>query len=233
MTNDIHPSAVIGPDVVLGTDNVVGPFVVLAGTVRLGDGNWLGPHVVLGTPPEIRGFEHGAPWGGPGSGAGVVVGDRTVLREYTTVHSGSARPTTVGSDCFIMNKVYVGHDGEIGDRVTMASTVTLGGHVSVGAGANLGLGAAVHQRRVVGPGAMVGMGSVVTRDVLPFAAAYGNPARLRGVNRVGMQRAGIPDEVVEALQRSYAAGVASPPEDLRTGPLTAAWAWWDEHTSEA
>ena len=98
-------------------------------------------------------------------GPGVEVGNGTTLREYTTVHSGSAHTTRVGSDCFVMNKVYVGHDGDIGDGVTMASSVTLGGHVSVGDRANLGLGAIVHQRRVVGPGVMLGMGSVVTHDV--------------------------------------------------------------------
>lgn len=232
MPNQIHPTAVVGPDVRLGKGNVVGPFVVLAGRVVVGDGNWIGPHVVLGTPPEIRGFEHGTPWDDAGSGAGVVLGDRNVLREYTTVHGGSKEPTRLGSDCFVMNKVYVGHDGVVGDGVTMASTVTMGGHVSVGARANLGLGAVVHQRRVVGPGAMVGMGAVVSRDVLPFATAYGNPARVRGVNRVGMDRAGVPDDAVEALADAYARGAGAGDGPPRHPALADAWRWWDENTSE-
>lgn len=222
-----HPSAVVGPGVELGDDVVVGPFAVLLGPCRVEDGAWLGPHVTLGVPPEIRGHAHPAAWDGELTGAGVVIGARTVLREFTTVHQGSARPTTIGADCFIMNKVYVAHDSVVGDRVTMASTVTMGGHVRVGAGANLGLGAVVHQRRVIGAGAMVGMGAVVSRDLPPFAMAYGNPARVRGANRVGMSREGLSDDVVALVHERYAGPdgdpgeAASLPEPLRSAVL--AW----------
>ena len=154
----------------------------------------------------------------------------TTLREYTTVHSGSAHPTRVGSDCFVMNKVYVGHDGDIGDGVTMASSVTLGGHVTVGDRANLGLGAIVHQRRVIGPGVMLGMGSVVSRDVPPFAKAFGNPVRVKGVNSVGMTRQGIDAAVTESLAEHYRVGGSladwAAPEALRP-----ALEWWLARTA--
>ena len=129
-----------------------------------------------------------------------------------------------------MNKVYVGHDGDIGDGVTMASSVTLGGHVSVGDKANLGLGAIVHQRRVIGPGVMLGMGAVVTRDVPPFAKAFGNPVRVQGVNTVGMTRQGLDLADAESLAEHYRAegSLASwaPPEALRP-----ALEWWSARTS--
>lgn len=204
--NRIHPTAVVGDGVVLGRDNVVGPHAVLVGPLRVGDGNWFGPGVVVGTPPEVRGVPHGTPWDAPGDGPGVRLGHRNVLREGTVVHQGWQQPTVVGDECFLMNKVYVAHDTVLGDGVTLASTVTMGGHVRVGAGANLGLGATVHQRRVIGAGAMVGMGSVVTRDVPPFALTYGNPARVRGANRVGMTRRGVDDETVAALAALYESG---------------------------
>jgi UDP-N-acetylglucosamine acyltransferase len=125
-----------------------------------------------------------------------------------------------------MNKVYIAHDGVIGDKVTIASTATLGGHVHVAALANLGMGTIVHQRRAVGPVSMVGMGSVVTRDVPPFSLAYGNPCRVRSANRVGMQRAGIPDETINALDKAYADGLSgAAPRDASTAW---AWKWWDE-----
>lgn len=202
MGNRIHPTAILGPGVELGEDNIIGPFVVLIGAT-IGDRNWVGPHVVIGTPPEIRGHPHPSSWEDDHEGHGVRIGNRNTLREYTTVHAGSAAPTTVGDDCFLMNKVYIGHDGRIADAITMASGVTLGGHVGVGTGANLGLGATVHQRRQIGAGAMVGMGGVVTRDLPPFAMAYGNPARIRGANRVGMERNGLEQADVDALHETY------------------------------
>jgi UDP-N-acetylglucosamine acyltransferase len=231
VANRIHPTAVVGPGVELGSGNVIGPYVVLLGPCRIGDDNWIGAHVVLGAPPEIRGFDHGAAWDGELSGAGVEIGDRTTLREFTTVHSGSAHPTRIGSDCFIMNKVYVGHDGAIGDGVTMASTVTLGGHVTVGDTANLGLGAVVHQRRVIGPGVMLGMGAVVTHDVPPYAKAFGNPVRVQGVNSVGMSRQGMAASDVEALGEVYGKEGALPAQWDGTVPLQPALAWWRTHAS--
>ena len=222
--NTIHPSAVVGDGVVLGTGNVVGPHAVLYGPLVLGDGNWIGPAVVIGTPPEVRGMEHGAQWDAPPSGHGVVIGNGNVIREQTMIHQGWKERTVVGDDCFIMNKVYIAHDTVIGDGVTLASTVTMGGHVRLGARANLGLGTVVHQRRVVGPGAMVGMGSVVTRDVPPFAKAYGNPARVQGANTVGMSRLGVDEATVARVHETYLRGEevhGAPPEVLREH-----FAWW-------
>jgi UDP-N-acetylglucosamine acyltransferase len=202
----VHPTAVVGDGVVLGTGNVIGPHAVLLGPLTVGDDNWFGPGVVVGTPPEVRGVAHGATWESPVAGPGVRIGSRNVLREGTVVHQGWQEQTVVGDDCFLMNKVYVAHDTVLADGVTLASTVTMGGHVRIGAGANVGMGATVHQRRVVGAGAMVGMGSVVTRDVPPFALVYGSPARLRGANRVGMARQGVDEDAIIALAASYEAG---------------------------
>lgn len=221
----IHPTAVVGEGVVLGRGNVIGPHAVLVGPLVVGDGNWFGPGVVVGTPPEVRGVAHGAHWDAPVDGPGVRIGHRNVLREGTLVHQGWKQATVIGDDCFLMNKVYVAHDTVLADGVTLASTVTMGGHVHVGAGANLGMGAVVHQRRVVGAGAMVGMGSVVTRDVPPFALLYGNPARLRGANRVGMSRQGFAPEVVSALATSYEAGTV-PGVDDAPSPLREHFATW-------
>ena len=194
----------LGPDVELGERVAIGPFAVLLGRCRIGDDCWLGPGVVLGTPPEVASIEHPATWADePPAGNGVTIGARTVLREYTIVHSGYRTRTEIGEDCFVMNKVYIAHDGRIGDRVTMASSVTLGGHVRVGDGANLGMGATVHQYRVVGPGTMVGMGTIVTKDVPPFAMVHGNPVRLRGTNQVGMRRAELDQVAIDAVRAAY------------------------------
>jgi UDP-N-acetylglucosamine acyltransferase len=223
--NRIHHTAVIGDGVEMGSGNLIGPYAVLLGPVKLGDGNWVGPHVVIGTPAEIRGVDHGTDVGGA-AGTGVEIGHGNVIREYTTIHQGHHAETRVGDDCFLMNKVYIAHDGAIGDTVTMASGATLGGHVQVGRLAHIGMGTIVHQRRVIGPVTMVGMGSVVTRDVPPFSLAYGNPCRVRSANRVGMQRAGVPDETIDALDEAYADGL--PDAAPRDASTAWAWSWWDQ-----
>lgn len=228
--NDVHPTAVIGPDVVLGRGNVVGPYAVILGPVTVGDDNWIGPHVVIGTQAEIRGIDHGPSAGGVGTG--VRLGSGNVVREHATIHQGHYATTVIGDRCYLMNRVYIGHDGHIADDVTMASSVTLGGHVHVGRAANFGMGAIVHQRRVVGPLAMVGMAAVLTRDVPPFATAYGNPCRVRSANRVGMRRAGFPDAAIESVDAAYAAGKDVSRGDMAAGAeWAAAWDWWDAETA--
>lgn len=204
--NEIHPTAVITGDVVMGDGNYIGPFVVLTGPASIGEGNWIGAGVVIGAPPEIRSFLHPRGGGDASVPAGVAIGSRNVIREYAQIHQGHDATTTVGDDTFIMNQVYVAHDGRIGDRATLASSVLLAGHVTVGDGANLGMGATVHQFRKVGPGAMVGMSSVVTHDIPPFALVFGSPARVRGANRVGLQRAGVSESAVDECDRSYLNG---------------------------
>jgi UDP-N-acetylglucosamine acyltransferase len=201
--NSIHPSAIVAEDVQLGTGNTIGPHVVITGPVTIGDDNWIGTGVVIGAPPEVRSWDHPRDALLRSSGNGIEIGNRNTLREYAQVHQGWHAKTILGNDIFLMNQVYVAHDSTIEDGVTLASSVLLAGHVRLGAGSNLGLGAVIHQRRFVGAGAMVGMGSVLTRDVPPFAKSYGNPARIHGANVIGMQRRGIPDQLIAELNEQY------------------------------
>ena len=96
MGNAIHPTAVIGPEVDLGSGNTIGPGVVLLGPLRIGDDNWFGAHTVVGAPAEIRGTDHGAAWDGRVVGAGVTIGSGTVVREMVTIHQGHHEPTSWG-----------------------------------------------------------------------------------------------------------------------------------------
>jgi UDP-N-acetylglucosamine acyltransferase len=230
MGNQVHDTAIIGPGVELGEDNVIGPYAVITGPCRIGDRNWIGAHAVIGAAPEIHGHAPGLPWGGGTDDLGVEIGDDSTVREFCTVHRGTERATRIGNRCFVMNKAHFGHDAVVGDDVTLAVSTILGGHVEVGFGANLGLASVVHQRRLVGAGAMVGMGSVVTRDVPPYAKAFGSPARVRGANEVGMARRGISAADIAALVERYSSDMPTddawlPPEALRP-----AWEAWRAHS---
>lgn len=205
--NTIHPTAVLNGDIRMGEDNVIGAFVVITGPVVIGNRNYIGSGAIVGAPPEVRDFPHPGrdrPSSGDGRPAGVVIGDRTTVREQAQIHQGWQRATTVGDDAFIMNQAYLAHDVQLARGVTVAGGVRLAGHVVVGDGANIGLGALVHQRRTIGAGAMVGMGAVVTRDVPAFAKAFGSPARVRDVNRRGAEAAGLSVEEIERLRERFA-----------------------------
>lgn len=204
MSNTIHPSAIISGDVTLGSGNTVGPFAVITGPAVLGDDNWIGAGVVIGAPPEVRSVVHPRDILEP-TGNGVVIGNRNVIREYAQIHQGWKGKTQLGDDLFVMNQVYIAHDCKLANGVTLASSVLLAGHVVLGESANLGLGTSVHQRVRIGGGTMVGMGAVVTRDIPPFAKAYGNPARLHGVNRIGMERGGFSPEAMGQVNAAFAA----------------------------
>jgi UDP-N-acetylglucosamine acyltransferase len=205
-TNRIHPTAIIGDDVVLGVGNSIGPYSVLLGPCTIGDNNWIGPHVCIGTPPEMRGAPHPVGWAGDAGTGLVAIGSRNVIREFTAIHGPTTDITRVGNDCYVMNTVYIAHDCTIDDGATISSTVAMGGRTHLGAGSNIGLGAVIHQRTVIGPGAMIGMGAVVTKHIPPFALAYGTPARVRGANVVGLQRSGLDEAVSAQIDAALQAG---------------------------
>jgi UDP-N-acetylglucosamine acyltransferase len=213
----VHPTAVIGPGVQLGTGVVIAPYAVLSGPCRVGDDVWIGPHTAIGTPAQMRGGAHpevAGPRLNGDAGAGVVIGRDTVVREFVTIHQGVERATEVGADCFLMAYAHVPHDAWLGRGVTLSNSVQLGGHTWIGPGANIGLGAVVHQRSTIGAHAMVGMQSAVTKPVPPFSVAVGVPARVTGVNRVGIERLGIDGATADAwhelLRSGETAGDAHP-----------------------
>jgi UDP-N-acetylglucosamine acyltransferase len=163
----------------------------------LGVGNRVHEGAVLGGEPQDLSFR--------GQETTLVVGDRNVIREGVTLHRSTkaGAATVIGSDCYLMAYVHVAHDDRLGDHVIVANNVALAGHVEVADRAFLSGGVVVHQFCRIGRLAMVAGNSKVVQDCLPFVVADGHPARARGLNVVGLRRAGILASQVRALKEAY------------------------------
>lgn len=229
----IHPTAVVGDGVDLGTGVSVGPYAVLTGPLQVGDRAWIGAGSVVGAPPEVTGRRLNLAWDGDLDHAGVVLGADVVLREHVVVHQGTHRPTTVGEGTWLLNRSYVAHDVVIGSSAVISAGVSIGGHCDIGDRANLGMNVAVHQRRTIAPGAMVGMSTSVTRDIPPYGLVHGSPPRLHGVNAYALTKAGHPDTVVAALLAAYrtAGEVAELAPVGELSALREELEWWAAHST--
>ena len=182
---EIHPTAVVEPRVELGPGCTVGPFCHLSGRVVLGRNCRLATGVAIGAEPMDRHYA--------GEDTVVVVGDDNVFHEYATVHraTGAGAETVIGSGNRVMAYVHIAHNCRVGDGCVIVNGCQLGGHVELGDGANLGGLVGVHQHCRIGELAMVGAHSYVNRDIPPYMLAAGRPCRIRGLNRVGLERAGV------------------------------------------
>ena len=210
----VHPAAIVSPEARLGPGVSVGPFAVIEPRTSIGEGCEIRAHAVVKAGTTLgRGnrVHEGAVLGGEpqdlsfkGAESGLLVGDRNLIREGVTLHR-STKPggvTLVGSDCFLMAYVHVGHDGQIGDRAILANNVMLAGHVEIGERAFLGGGSGVHQFCRVGRLAMVGGNAKVVQDCLPFVITDGHPARARSLNVVGLRRAGVGPDQLHTLKEA-------------------------------
>lgn len=208
-SNSVHPTAIIGEGVIMGTGNKVGPNAVITGNTRIGDDNWIGAGAVIGAIPEYRAINH-HDQNIEFSLEGVLIGSRNVIREAVQIHQGLKRPTEILNDTFLMNQVYVAHDCRLENGVTLASSVLLAGTVTVQEKANLGMGASVHQGTIIGRLAMVGMGTVVVADVPKYSKVYGVPGRIQGFNQVGLERAGFDANSIRAIQEIFSCKLPAP-----------------------
>ncbi len=211
----IHSSAVVHPKAKIGAHCQIGPYCVIGEHVALGKGCRLHSHVVidghttLGDENEIYPFAsiglktQDLKW--KGGVTRTVIGNRNTFRECVTIHSATAdgETTTVGSHNNLLAYVHVAHNVTLGNYIIMSNVATLAGHVTVEDYAIVGGLAAVHQFCRIGKMSIIGGCSKVVQDVPPFMMADGNPAETRTVNKVGMERNGISEEVQGAIKSAY------------------------------
>jgi UDP-N-acetylglucosamine acyltransferase len=214
----VHPTAVIGKNVQLDEDVVVGPgcvlgddvsigagtilysHVVIADRVRIGRGNHLYPNCAIGCCPQVLGLTQAVSLGG------LEIGDRNMIRENVTIHPSKREDgtTRVGNDILFMVGTHLGHDCIVEDRAVLSNAVQIAGHVKIETGAWLAGMAGVHQFVTVGRWSFVAGLAGVTRDVPPFLIISGHyPPKIRGVNKRGLVRAGLNQRQQEEICAAY------------------------------
>lgn len=211
----VHPTAVIGPEVELAPDVQVGPYAILEGPIVVGEGsvieghaclsgpltmgrnNHVGHGAVLGKAPQHRGYG--------GDPTELRIGDQNTFREQVTIHRGTVEgggATVIGHRNLFMVGAHVGHDVRIGDNCTLVNGSLVAGHVRLYDGCILSGYAVIQQRVRVGRLAMLGGMSGTTKDVPPFVLQQGYNC-VTGMNIIGLRRAGCSHEAINALRDTF------------------------------
>jgi len=195
----IGPNAVIGPRVRIGANCRIGASAIVDGTTQIGDDCEIYPFASIGQVPQDLKFK--------GEDTRLTIGCRNIFREFVTIHRGTqggGGATTIGDRNVFMAYVHVAHDCHVGSHTIFGNMATLGGHVTVEDFVNISAGSGVHQFCRVGRHGFIGGYSVVTKDALPFARTVGSrPARIFGVNSIGLMRRGFSADVITKLKRSF------------------------------
>lgn len=210
----IHPTAVIAKGAKISSGCEVGPYSCIGKDVEIGENTYIGPHVIIegktiigsncklvaacsiGLAPQDLAYK--------GEETGVKIGNNTVIREYVTVHKASKEGfTTVGENCFLMNYVHIGHNVQVGNHVIMANSAMLPGYVTVEDYVFISGLSTIHQHCKIGESAIVGAMTGSRLDLPPYFVADGRPAKIRGLNRVGLKRRGVKPDVRNELVKAY------------------------------
>lgn len=216
MTAFIHETAIVPPSADIGKDCYVGPYCVVGEQVTLADNVRLESHVVVDGRTSIGEGTHVFPFASiglapqdlkyGGEETAVEIGKRNQIREFVTIHRGTAGGgglTKIGDENLLMAQAHVAHDCQVGSNVIMANAATLAGHVEIADRASVGAYSGVHQFCRVGYEAFVGGYSVVVKDAPPFAIIQGNHAKCYGLNRVGLKRRGYPPDTIKKLSHAF------------------------------
>lgn len=211
----IHPSAVVDAKAQIGAGTIIGPYCVVAAEVVLGPDCWLQHHVTLNGPlragarnkfyaccsigQQTQDLKY------QGEPTYLEIGDENTFREFVTINRStlSAGKTRVGNRGNFLAYSHIGHDCTVGDAVVFSNNGTLAGHVQVGDHAVIGGLTAVHQFCRIGRFAITGGCSKIVQDVPPFMIADGNPAKVRGVNLIGLERKGFPAENLKPIKEAF------------------------------
>lgn len=214
----IHNTAIVADGARVAKSASIGPYCIIGSNVVIEEGVNLHSHVcvdgytTIGADTEIFPFasigKRPQDLKYSGEASKVIIGKNNVIREYVTIHPGTAAAgsdmqTIIGDNCLLMIGVHIAHDCRIGNGVILSNNASLAGHVEVGDGAILGGMTGYRQFVRVGKGAIIGGGSMVDADVIPYGQVSGERANLAGLNLVGMRRRNVPKEEIQALLQMF------------------------------
>ena len=214
----IHPTAIVEDGAQLGADVEIGPYAHIGAYAKLGAGTTVGQgaiidgHTTIGEkcqifPYALIGMKTQDLKYHEGSTSYVEIGDRTVIREFATVHLGTAdgEKTVIGSDCLFMAYCHAAHGCVLGNHVICSNSVQLAGDVHLADYAIIGGVTGIHQFCHVGRHAMVGGAAKVRQDFPPYMLGDMVEGSLKviGPNVVGLMRRGFSRETIQALKEAY------------------------------
>jgi UDP-N-acetylglucosamine acyltransferase len=193
----VGPYAIIGEKVIIGAQTNIGAHVVIEGPTEIGEDNRIFPGAVIGSEPQDLKYKGAASW--------VKIGNNNQIREYVTINRATdeGEATIIGNNNLLMAYAHVAHNCIIEDEVIIANTVALAGHIHIESKARISGVLGVHQFVHIGSLAMVGGMSRIERDVPPYTIVEGNPSRVRSLNLVGLQRAGLSSEEIGHLKKAF------------------------------
>lgn len=211
----IHPTAIVDAKAEIGTGTVIGPYCIIGADVTLGADCWLQHHVTLCGPTRTGARNKFYAYCSIGQQTQdlkyrgeptyLEIGEENAFREFVTVNRSTTAEgkTRVGNRGNFLAYSHIGHDCTVGNEVVFSNNGTLAGHVQVDDNAVMGGLTAVHQFCRIGRFAITGGCSKIVQDVPPFMIADGNPAKIRGINMVGMERKGLSPETVKQVKEAF------------------------------
>ncbi|MFW5980601.1 MAG: acyl-ACP--UDP-N-acetylglucosamine O-acyltransferase [Halanaerobiaceae bacterium] len=213
---EIHDSAIVDPGAKLGKQVKIGPYSVIGENVKIGDGTTIGSYaqiegwtqigenndihdgVSIGFPPQHLEYK--------GEKTYLFIGDNNIIREYVTIHRGTADgggETRIGNNNELKVYSHVAHDCNLGNNITLCNATNLGGHVIIENNAYLSTLVGIHQFVKIGELARVESHSKVIKDLPPYIKVKGHPAQVEGINAAGMEKKGISRSLREEIKKAY------------------------------
>jgi UDP-N-acetylglucosamine acyltransferase len=193
----VGPYSIISDQAVIGAGTKIGAFCVIEGNTTIGKNCEIFTGAVIGSRPQDLKFK--------GEKVFLEIGDNNIIREYCTLNPGTTAgaKTVLGNNNLLMAYSHIAHDCRVGSGCVLANNATLAGHVTIEDKAVIGGIVAIHQFVRIGMLSIIGGCSKVVQDIPPFSTCDGHPARVYGLNLIGLRRKGISHDAIKKIDQAF------------------------------